>query len=136
MAQTITVKKVRSPAPGSLDEDIDFICKSLGYFSQRDKQDTAGKIFRLMVKECCSDSVGLSSDEIANRLELTRGSIVHHLNNFIATGVVIKEHNTYRLRSSSLQKCIDEIREDIDRIFNHMIKIANEIDDKLGHFYR
>ncbi len=136
MKQSITIKRVRSPAPGSLNDDIDFICKSLGYFSQRDKQDTAGKIFRLMVKECCSDADGLSSDDIADRLELTRGSIVHHLNNFMATGLVIKESNMYRLRSSSLQKCMDEIREDIDRILKHMIKIANEIDEKLGNYYR
>lgn len=136
MKQSITIKRVRSPAPGSVNDDIDFICKSLGYFSQRDKQDTAGKIFRLMVKECCSEADGLSSDDIADRLELTRGSIVHHLNNFMATGLVIKERNIYRLRSSSLQKCIDEIKEDIDRILKHMIKIANEIDEKLGNYYR
>lgn len=136
MVQIVTVKKVRSPAPGSINDDIDFICKSLGYFSQRDKYDTAGRIFRLLVKECCGDKEGLSSDDIADRLELSRGSIVHHLNNFIDTGIVLRERNIYRLRSASLQKCIDEIKVDIDRIFKQIIKIATDIDDKLGHYYR
>jgi len=108
----------------------------LGYFSLRDKQETAGRIFRLLVKECCGDSEGLSSDDIADRLELSRGSIVHHLNSYISSGLVLKEHNLYRLRSASLQKCIDEIKADIDRIFKQMTKIATEIDEKLGHFYR
>lgn len=136
MSQQIIIKKIRSPAPGSLDEDIDYLCKSLGYFSQRDKQDTAGKIFRLLVRETCSPDCCLTSDEIAEKLNLTRGAIIHHLNSFIAAGIVIKEHNKYRLRSGSLQKSIEEIREDIDRIIEQMIKIAMEIDEKLGHYYR
>jgi predicted transcriptional regulator len=136
MTRIITVKRIRSPAPGSINDDIDYICKSLGYFSQRDKQETAGKIFRLLVTECCSDSEGLSSDDIAERLKLSRGSIIHHLNSFITTGIAIKEQNRYRLRSSSLQKCIDEIKEDINRILKQMTKIATEIDVKLGHYYR
>ncbi|MBN2602645.1 MAG: hypothetical protein JXA91_00755 [Candidatus Thermoplasmatota archaeon] len=136
MSQQILIKKIRSPAPGSLDEDIDYLCKSLGYFSRRDKQDTAGKIFRLIVKEACEPEKCLTSDEIGEKLRLTRGAIVHHLNSFISAGIVIKEHNRYRLRSASLQKSMEEIREDIDRIMEQMIKIAMEIDDKLGHYYR
>jgi len=136
MPQQIIIKKIRSPAPGSLDEDIDYLCKSLGYFTQRDKQDTAGKIFRLLVRETCKTGQYLTSDEIAEKLSLTRGAIIHHLNSFISAGIVLKENNRYRLRSGSLQKSIEEIREDIDRIMQQMIKIAMEIDEKLGHYYR
>jgi len=136
MARTVLVKKIRSPAPGDIDEDIDFICKSFGYFSQRDKQDSAGKIFRMLVKEACGNDEGVSSDDIADELALSRGAIVHHLNSFISTGLVIKEYNKYRLRSGSLQKSIEEIKEDIDRIFKQMEKIAVEIDEKLGNYYR
>jgi len=136
MSQQITIKKILSPSPGNLDEDINYLCKSLGYFTERDKQNTAGKIFRLLVKEACETDRYLSSDEIAEKLNLTRGAIVHHLNNFISSGIVIKEHNRYRLRSVSLQKSMEEIRADIDRIMNQMIKIAKEIDDKLGLYYR
>jgi hypothetical protein len=31
---------------------------------------------------------------------------------------------------------MEEIRADIDRIMEQMIKIAIEIDEKLGHYYR
>jgi len=136
MTQQIVIKKIRSPAPGNIDDDIDYLCRSLGYFSQRDKQDTAGKIFRLLVKDACDPEKCLTSDQIAEELNLTRGAIVHHLNNFISSGIVIKEHNKYRLRAASLQKSVEEIREDIDRIMEQMIKIAMEIDEKLGHYYR
>jgi len=136
MHKQILIKKIRSPAPGNLDEDIDYLCRSLGYFSKRDKQDTAGNIFRLIVKEACEPDNCLTSDEIAEKLNLTRGAIVHHLNSFISSGIIIKEHNRYRLRSVSLQKSMEEIRSDIDRIMDQMIKIAIDIDDKLGHYYR
>jgi predicted transcriptional regulator len=136
MARTVQVKKVRSPAPGNIEDDIDYICKSFGYFTLRDKQDSAGRIFRLLVREGCGDKDGLCSDFIAEDLNLSRGAIIHHLNNFIKCGLVIKENNLYRLRSQSLQKSIEEIKIDIDRIFTQMIKIAMEIDDKLGHYYR
>jgi len=136
MPQHIIIKKIRSPAPGSLNDDIDYLCKSLGYFSKRDKQDTAGRIFQLLVKETCDPEKSLTSDEIAEKLKLTRGAIVHHLNSFISAGIVIKENNKYKLRSASLQKSIEEIRADIDRIMEQMIKIAIEIDERLGHYYR
>ena len=135
MAYRIHLKKIRTPAAGSLTGDIDFICQSFGYFSQRDKNNTAGKIFRLLVKNT-SEGDGLTSDQIADELELSRGTIVYHLNNFITAGLVIKEKNKYRLRSHSLQKSIEEIRQDTHRIFNEMLKIAEAIDEELGNFYR
>lgn len=136
MSRAIQVKRVRSPAPGNLEDDIDYICRSFGYFTMRDKHDSAGRIFRLLVREGCGEKEGLCSDSIAEDLKLSRGAIIHHLNNFIKSGLVVKENNLYRLRSQSLQKSIEEIKIDIDRIFNQMIKIAMEIDDKLGHYYR
>ncbi len=136
MPQRIMIRKVRSPAAGNLDDDIDFLCKSLGYFSKRDKQDTAGKIFRLLVKEACEREQCVTSDDIADRLSLTRGAILHHLNSFIVAGIVIKEHNRYRLRSASIQKSLEEIKIDFERIMEQMLKIATEIDEKLGLYYR
>lgn len=136
MPNQIIIKKIRSPAPGNIENDIDYLCRSLGYFSQRDKKDTAGKIFRLIVREACEPEECLTSDDIAHKLNLTRGAIVHHLNSFISAGIVVKEHNRYRLRSASLQKSLEEIKQDIDRVIEQMIKIAIEIDEKLGYYYR
>ena len=136
MPNKIKIKKIITPPPGSLKEDIDFICRSFGYFSQRDKNCTAGRIFRLIVKETAGENDGLTSDEIAEKLDLTRGAIVYHLNSFIESGLIIRRRNTYKLRSSSLQKSIEEVKSDIERILNEMMKIADEIDMQLGNYYR
>jgi len=136
MSHRIHLKKLETPPPGSIKTDIDYICESFGYFSQRDKNCTAGRIFRLLVEKTSENSPGITSDEIAAELHLTRGAIVYHLNNFIDSGLVIRERNLYRLRSQSLQKSIEEIRQDAQRIFLEMLKIAQEIDEQLGNFYR
>lgn len=135
MASRILIKRIEIPPAGSLKDDIDFVCRSFGYFSQRDKQDTAGRIFGLLVRKSCK-SEGLTSDEIAEQLELTRGAIIHHINSFIEAGIVIRQRNLYRLRSKCLQKSLEEVKEDIDRIFAEMLKIAIEIDSQIGNFYR
>ena len=136
MPHRIIIRRIRSPAPGDINNDIDYICRSFGYFSQRDKQDTAGKIFRLLVKDASEKALGLTSDEIAEKLNLTRGAIVYHLNNFITSGLVIREKNRYRLRSVSMQRSIEEIKNDVDRMFHHMLRIASDIDEQLGNYYR
>ena len=136
MPHRIIIRRIRSPAPGDINNDIDYICRSFGYFSQRDKQDTAGKIFRLLVKDASEKALGLTSDEIAEKLDLTRGAIVYHLNNFITSGLVIREKNRYRLRSASMQRSIEEIKNDVDRMFKHMLRIASDIDEQLGNYYR
>jgi predicted transcriptional regulator len=136
MPRKVTINKVDTPAPGNIDSDIDFICRSFGYFSQRDKQCTAGKIFRLLVKETTGGSTGIRSEVIAHHLKLTRGAVIHHMNSFLSTGLVIKEKNMYRLRSQSVQRSIEEVKEDINRAFKRLAQIANEIDEKLGNYYR
>lgn len=136
MVKQIIIKKIRLPAPGNIEDDIDFISKSFGYFTQRDTANTAGRIFRILVKDACGDKEGLSSEEISEKLDISRGTTVYHLNSFIETGLISKEHNKYRLRSPSLQKSIEEIKEDMERMMKHMLKIALEIDKQLGHYYR
>ncbi len=133
MTKQIVIKRVDVPAPGSVLRDIDFICQSLGYFSQRDKNNTAVKIFRLLVKK---SNKGLTSEEIAKSLKITRGAVVYHLNNFIDSGIIIKDKNTYRLRYPSLQKSLEELKYDLDRMFDEINKIAKEIDSRLGRVYR
>lgn len=136
MSNKIKIRKIVTPPPGSLKEDIDFICRSFGYFSQRDKNCTAGRIFRLIVKETAGEEEGLTSDEIAEKLDLSRGTIVYHLNSFIESGLIVRKRNTYKLRSASLQKSIEEIKSDLERILDEMMKIADEIDSQLGNYYR
>ncbi len=136
MHRAIKIKKINLPKKGNIEDDIAFLCKSLGHSSNRDKNDTAAKIFRIIVQKGVAEDRGIKSEDIAKEIGVTRGAIVHHLNSFIKSGIIVKEKNTYRLRSQCLKKSIEEIKYDFERIFDELIKIAEDIDETLGYFYR
>jgi predicted transcriptional regulator len=102
----------------------------------RDKHDSAGKIFRLLVKDYSDDSGGLTSDEIAEHVHLTRGTVVYHLNNLISTGLIVRVNNKYRLRYGSIQRCLEAIKYEVNKLFLQMMKIAQDLDKNLKRYYR
>jgi len=70
------------------ENDLEWICRSFGFLEPRDKRKTAYRIFKEIV-EAARYNKGLTSDELAQKLHLTRGTIVHHLNKMIKSGLVI-----------------------------------------------
>ena len=73
----------------------------------------------------------MTSDELARRLALTRGTVVHHLNKLLESGIVIEERNRYALRVQNLEVLVDEIRKDIRRTMDDLKEIAKQIDEQL-----
>ena len=130
MLKKITIKRVNLPAKGNLSKDIEFICKSLGY--SNNKKGTLSKVFKLLLKS----REGLTSENISKKLSLTRGAIVHHINTLISSGIIVKEGNMYKIRNESLTQAIEEIKEEINRILDKVMKVARDIDKKLGRSYR
>jgi len=73
-----------------------------------------------------------TSDELAAHLNLTRGTVVHHLNKLMEAGIVIPQKNRYILRVDNLSMLIDEIRRDVERSLDNLQDVAQEIDSALG----
>ncbi|MEM1506747.1 MAG: helix-turn-helix domain-containing protein [Candidatus Bathyarchaeia archaeon] len=109
------------------ERDLEWLCRSLGFLEHRDKKKTAFRILRLLL-EAARENKGLTSDELAERLSLTRGTMVHHLNKMIRSGLVIYHEGTYKLRGRSLKTTIEEAHRDINRIFENLYKVAESID--------
>lgn len=116
-------------------EDLEWVCRSLGFPCERDKDKTIIKIFESLI-ERARNSDGISSDEMASVVGLTRGAVVYHLNKMIRCGLILRRENLYELRMNSLQMTVDEIESDIHRILNNIRKIAKGVDEKLGLPYR
>jgi predicted transcriptional regulator len=129
------IKRLRPPTRDELLEDVEWLCKSLGFLSERDKDKTAIKIFEKLL-ERAHNQMGVTSDELAELVGITRGAVVHHLNKMIRCGLVLRRSRYYELRTDSLQMTLDEIESDIHRIMENIRKIAKSIDERLGLKYR
>lgn len=126
---------MRMPPKADSERDLEWICRSLGFLESRDKKKTAFRIFKALL-ESARDDKGLSSDELAAKLSLTRGTMVHHLNKMIKSGLVIHHEGNYKLRGRGLKSTIEGAHRDVNRIFKNLYKIAESIDRAYGLFSR
>lgn len=128
----ITVIKFnKEPEINTLDQELQWLGTSLGLLSLRDKDRSCYRVFITLIK-AAKKSEGVTSDELAFHLNLTRGTVVHHINNLIASGIVIEKNSRYHLRAENLQKLIIEMKKDVDAMYDSMLEKAQKIDDRLG----
>ena len=131
MLHKITILRVRKTLPDNVNEELQYIGDSLGLFNLRDRNSSCFRIFIVLLKKAKFDEIS-SSDEIADRLGLTRGTVVHHLNMLRDSGLVIREKGGYILRERNLEKLILEIKRDLNSTMDHLINVAKIVDQKLG----
>ena len=126
----ITIIKIRRPARNEINEELQWIGASLGLFNLRDKDRSCFRIFVELLKSSKMGK-GLSSDEIAFKSGLSRGTVIHHINKLIESGLVIVEERKYVLREAKLEPLIDEVEKDVIRSIDGLRAIARDIDKKL-----
>ena len=129
--QRITiVRSTRLVRPG-INEELQWLGSSLGLFNLRDKDKSCFRIFIELVKTAKTGQ-SLSSDELAEKLGLSRGTVVHHLNRLIDAGLVVADKKKYFLRVSNLEVLIDELERDTTRALEDLKQVEQKIDQKLG----
>ncbi|MEK6938994.1 MAG: hypothetical protein AABX04_08200 [Nanoarchaeota archaeon] len=128
MSTRLTIVKVRRTGRSNINDELQWIGTSLGLFNERDKDSSCFRVFITLVK----NPKPQSSDEIAHKLSLTRGTAVHHLHRLMDSGIVVKEKEGYLLREGNIEKLIEQIHRDMETVFQDMKKIAKEIDDGMG----
>lgn len=131
IAFEIVVRRVERPLPNKPTEEFDWICQTLGFFEPIDKDKTAATIFKELVRASESGEA-LTSSALANRIDMSRGSVINHLNNLMRSGLVVRVGRYYEPRSSSMYRTIEEIEEDVERIFAKIKRTARNIDEELG----
>ncbi|MBI1969154.1 helix-turn-helix transcriptional regulator [Candidatus Woesearchaeota archaeon] len=128
--QRITVIKIRRPVHDALNEDLQWFGSSLGLFGLRDKDKSCFRIFIELVKSLRSREM-LSSDNLAHQLHLSRGTVVHHLNKLMESGMVVHERRGYILRTGNMEHIIEELQKDLNRAMGDLLRVAKKIDDEL-----
>jgi len=129
--QRITIVNIRKPAEHNVNQELQWFGSSLGLFNLRDKDKSTFRVFIELLKSAKAKQT-LTSDELASKLSLSRGTIIHHINKLMESGIVIHEGNRYTLRVENLKTLIDEVEKDIRRACDDLKEVAKEIDNRLG----
>ena len=123
----ITIVNVRRPKSPSVNDELQWFGTALGLFGERDRDKSCFRIFIELMK-AIKLSGGLTSDELADRLALTRATVIHHLNTLMERGIVVHEGNKYVMRDEKLTLLIDDIQRDMQRAMEEMKRAAEELD--------
>ncbi|MBI1935385.1 helix-turn-helix transcriptional regulator [Candidatus Woesearchaeota archaeon] len=128
--QRITIVNIRKPAERNVNQELQWLGSSLGLFSLRDKDKSCFRVFIELLKSAKARRE-VTSDELATQLGLSRGTVIHHINRLMESGIVVHERNIYTLRVENLQSLIDEVEKDIKRACEDLKEVAKEIDARL-----
>jgi len=127
----ITIIRSTAPRKKSVNEEIRWFGYSLGLFGLRDRDSSCYRIFVELLKSSRSKR-GMTSDELAYRIGLSRGTVIHHINRLIDSGIVVSERRHYILRVTNLEVLVEELKKDMWRSLEDLSAIAKKIDDELG----
>lgn len=129
--QRITIMNIRKPVQRNINQELQWLGSSLGLFNLRDKDKSCFRVFIELIKNA-KQGMPLSSDELAYRLGLSRGTIIHHINKLLESGIVVQANKGYILRVNTLRDLIDEVEKDLSRTCDELKEMAEEIDKSLG----
>lgn len=127
----ITLRRGQKLQKANINLELQWFSNSLGLFSQRDKDRSCFRIFIELLKSTKMQKP-VSSDELAFKLKLSRGTVVYHLNRLMDAGIAVVHKNKYLLRAASLKFLISELKKDTDSFFESMLDVAEDIDKSMS----
>ena len=130
-SRKITIVKVSKPVERDINKELQWLGHSLGLFNMRDKDRSCYRIFLELLKHAKTGE-GLTSDELADKLNLSRGTVVHHLNKLMDSGIVVHQKNKYLLRVDRLERLIDEVQRDLLITCRNLREVAKDLDKMLS----
>ncbi len=123
----ITIVNIRRPPKSSVNDELQWFGSALGLFGERDRDKSCFRIFIELIKAIKATG-GLSSDELGERLGLTRATVIHHLNTLMERGIVRHEGNKYVMRGDRLSLLVDDLQRDMQHSMEEMKRAAEELD--------
>jgi len=126
----VTIIRVQKPQKKDLNQEIQWFSNTLGLFSQRDKEKSKFRVFLELLK-AAKNKKPLSSEQISQRTDLSRATVLHHIEHLMEGGVVIDLDGKYMLRVNNLEELVAHIQKDIFEIFKDLKEMAEELDREL-----
>ncbi len=116
----LTIKKIDVPEKNELEEQIRWFAECF---------DLDNEIFKELFEK---GKNGLRTSNIASKTSRSKSTVLYKLNKLMDTGIVVKKGTMYYLRSNSFERSIEEVEEDVERMFKRMKEIAKNIDEQKG----
>ncbi|MBU2100457.1 winged helix-turn-helix domain-containing protein [Candidatus Micrarchaeota archaeon] len=133
----IVIRRVEQPFSSQMDEEFNWLLQCLGFFEPIDKGKTAALVFKELVKGAdAAEGKLLTSTEISERVGMSRGAVINHLNNLLRSGLILRQGSKFRARSKSMFRTIKELQDEIDLVFKRMEETAKQLDEEMGLFSR
>lgn len=132
MSQQIILINLEKPREKKLEEDIHWFCNSFGLSSGRDTENIATQIVHDLLQQISESEDRISSDAIADNLDVNISRVNHHVRNLINAGLVYRQKRALYLRGGSLKAAVQEMRKDSERMFQELEEMAEEIDEQMG----
>lgn len=124
----ITLIKIQKNPYKDINEELQLFSKALGMFGERDKEKSCYRVFVELVKS----KKPMKSDDLAQKANLSRATVIHHLNTLMQSGIVKAEKTGYILRVDKLRELVGLLRSDVDNMFKELDNLAKELDEELG----
>jgi DNA-binding MarR family transcriptional regulator len=127
----ITIRKVEKPMQPDVFADFDWICRSMGFFDHSEGENTTSRLFRevFLASERGNPA---TSTQLAEKINLSRGATINHLNNLLRAGLIEKHGHQYLPRAKNMSSIVDEIEDDVERVFKNMRETALQLDRDLA----
>jgi predicted transcriptional regulator len=126
----ITIIRIKKPVQENINEELQFLGESLGLFSERDKDKSCFRIFIILLNSLRKGQK-ITSDEIADKTNLTRGTVIHHLNRLMESGIVVSQKNYYMLAVDNMEELVDLVKNNLVKTFENLKPTARSIDRRL-----
>ena len=128
---TITIKEFPHNKKLNLNDELLWLSDVLCLFdSKRDREKSKFRLFIELVKARKEREL-LTSDELAERARLTRGTIIHHIHDLEELGYVASRNNKYYLSERNIELLFRDIKRDFDDFYNEIREIAKKLDEEL-----
>jgi len=128
---TICRLNIQPTARPDVNEELQYLGGALGLFNLRDKDKTRFRVFIALLK-ALKRQEGMSSDDLADQLGLTRATVLHHLEALMDAGIVENNKGIFQLRVDNLEELVDLVQADIDKTMMELKEVARNVDRELG----
>ncbi len=129
--QRITIIQSGRPVKKTPNDELKWFGASLGLFSLRDRDKSCFRLFIELLKHA-KENRAVTSNELAYKTNLSRGTVVHHLHRLIESGIIVNNGKKYILRVPNLEILIEELKHDLERACENLKDVAKDIDAFLG----